>query len=87
MRTVVLILSLFFRFLEFMVVIECLMSWIPPIQNTKFYYLVTKFNYPFLEPLRRVLRRLMPGGFMIDFSPIILFERIVMVQRLLVIAL
>ena len=87
MRIVVLILSLFFRFLEFMVVIECLMSWIPPIQNTKFYYLVTKFNYPFLEPIRRVLRRLMPGGFMIDFSPIILFALIVMVQRLLVIAL
>ena len=63
------------------------MSWIPPIQNTKFYYLVTKFNYPFLEPIRRVLRRLMPGGFMIDFSPIILFALIVMVQRLLVIAL
>lgn len=87
MRTVVLILSLFFRFLEFMVVVECLMSWIPPIQNTKFYYLVTKFNYPFLEPIRRVLRRFMPGGFMIDFSPIILFALIVMVQRLLVIAL
>lgn len=87
MRTVVLILSLFFRFLEFMVIIECLMSWIPPAQNTRFYYLITKFNYPFLEPIRRFLRRFMPSGFMIDISPIILFALIVLVQRLLTMAL
>ncbi len=83
MRTVVLILSLFFRFLEFMVVIECIMSWIPPIQSTKFYELIVRFNRPFLEPIRRVLRRVTPGGFMIDISPIILFALIVAAERLL----
>ncbi len=78
-----LILLLFLRFLEFMVVIECLLSWIPPIQGTKFCYLVRKFNYPFLEPIRRMLRRMTTGGMMLDISPMILFVLIMLAERLL----
>ncbi len=82
MQIVLTILSWFFSFLEFMVLIECVLSWFPPVHGTRFYELIVKFNAPFLEPIRRILQKVMPGG-MIDISPIILYMLIIAVQRLL----
>lgn len=62
----------FVNFLDFMIFVRCLLSWIPmgpnPISN--FIYTITE---PILKPIRDMIYRSPLGGpgMMLDFSPII----------------
>ena len=50
--------------------ISCLMSWFVRPTN-RFYQFLERFLYPILEPFRKISRKLIRGGFMIDISPIL----------------
>lgn len=63
------VLSLLFNLLELTILIECIASWIPQIQNNKFVESVHNFIYPFLDPFRKLQEKLIPG-LAVDFSPI-----------------
>ena len=82
MNIVLSIINLFLSFLEFMVLIEVVCSWIPPLQNTTFAYYINKFNYPFLNPIRKLLFK-SSYGMMVDLSPIILFLVIRLVRQII----
>lgn len=72
--TVYIALGYFVRFLELMVIVRCLLSWLPirfdnPV--VRFVYNVTE---PLLGPIKRMLYKSPLGGpgMMLDISPIIL---------------
>lgn len=70
--TILLTLSYFIDFLDFMIFVRCILSWIPlgsnPISN--FVYTMTE---PILKPIRDLIYRSPLGGpgMMLDFSPIV----------------
>lgn len=70
-------------FLEFMVIIECLASWLPGVQNMWFFMMITKFTSVFLNPIRKIMFEKM-GNMMFDFSPLILFLIIDVVKRIVI---
>ncbi|MBQ4109781.1 MAG: YggT family protein [Clostridia bacterium] len=70
-------------FLEFMVIIECIASWIPGVQNMWFFMMISKFTSVFLNPIRKFMYEKM-GNMMIDFSPLILFLIIDVVKRIVI---
>lgn len=75
----------FFNILEFTILIECILSWIPGMRNSNICYFVSKINKPFLMPLRALLEKYMRGPVGIDFSPYLLFLIITFLRRLLMI--
>lgn len=72
--------SLFIRFLEALIFIRCIISWLPidrdnPILN--FVYVLTE---PILSPIRNVINNSPIGGGALDFSPIFAFIFLDIVQ-------
>ena len=83
MALVVMILSRLLDAVKLLLIIRCIISWIPNFQNafTDFIYKVTD---PVLRPVQSVIEKLLKGqALMIDFSPIIVFVLIEFLQRLL----
>lgn len=77
--------DMLFRFVDFMIFVRVIMSWIPMIDYrnpiAKFVYAITE---PILGPIREIIRKSPIGsvGGMLDFSPIvawIFFEIILMI--------
>lgn len=63
-------LGLLFRFLEFAIFLEIILSWVMPGKENQLTEIVHVFTEPFMRPGRLLQQKLMPG-FMLDFSPII----------------
>ncbi len=83
MYTIVLLLSSLINILELLVVIRCILSWIPGFQNA-FTELIYKITDPFLTPVRNLIMRLSGGSMLpVDFSPIVLYVILELVRRLL----
>lgn len=78
-----LIISLFLNFLEFTVLIECILSWVPNMVNSGIYHLILKINNPFLTPIRRILFKCQGNAMGIDLSPFVLFLLISFLKRFL----
>ncbi|MDU1313214.1 YggT family protein [Clostridium septicum] len=60
--------NLLVRLLEFTILAEVLLSWIPGMRENKIYELIVTFNNPIIEPFRRIQQNIFSNS-MIDFSP------------------
>lgn len=58
------------RLLETTILAEVILSYIPSFGNSSLSKILRSFNFPILEPFRRLQQNLL-GMSMIDFSPII----------------
>jgi YggT family protein len=65
-------LSLLFRFLEFAILADVVLSWIMPGRRGGLVDVLHVFTDPLMKPGRKLQERIMPG-LMIDFSPIVAF--------------
>jgi len=64
-------LSYFLDFLNFMILIRVLLSWVNLNPHNKLVALIYQLTDPVLEPFRRLTERLGLNTGMIDFSPLI----------------
>lgn len=62
-------IDLLFKFLEYAIFIEVLLSWLYQGKENKFTAILHIFTDPFMGPARKLQNSLMPG-LMIDLSPI-----------------
>jgi len=81
--SITMVLNTFFNLLELAIFIEIIASWIPQMQGNKFISIIRNFTYPFLEPLKNLQDKLIPGVPM-DFSPIIAIFIIDFFKRILI---
>ncbi len=64
-------------------VVRCIVSWLP-IGYNRFTEILYSLTEPFLAPIRRLLEKTMGGSTMyIDFSPVVAFLLISLIQRLI----
>lgn len=72
MKTIlVMTVSYFFDFLNFMILIRVFLSWFNLNPNSRFVVLIYQLTDPVLEPFRKLSYKLGLNTGMIDFSPII----------------
>ena len=76
------IINVFLSLLDYSVIIECVCSWIPEIQNTAFYSFIYRINSPFLNPIRRLTQKYFKN-LPIDISPLVLIVIIGLIRRVL----
>lgn len=66
--------------ISFIIVIQCVLSWIPSIRMSKLYEALSVITDPIEEPIRQVQYRYV--SLPIDFSPLIAILLIQVLQRL-----
>ena len=66
-------LSFFYRFLEFMIFVRVILSWLPFGRDNFIVKIVYEITEPILGPIRRLINKSPIGGGILDFSPIIAF--------------
>ncbi|SHJ57315.1 YggT family protein [Tepidibacter formicigenes] len=76
-------LGYFVEFLELMILIRVIMSWVPNARYSRFYDIVYSLTEPILGPVRDLMFRYLNTG-PIDFSPIIAYFLIKIVYQVLV---
>ena len=76
------VLNVLMKVLKWLIIIQCLMSWFPGARYSRAYEILSMFTEPLVGPIREVLFRYI--DIPIDFSPIIAFFIISMVQRLII---
>lgn len=81
MQIIAVLLIKLLNLLTWLILIQCLMSWFPGARYSKAYEILSMFTEPLVGPIREVLFRYI--DIPIDFSPIIAFFVISMVQRLI----
>ena len=67
--------------ISFIIVIQCVLSWIPSIRMSKIYETLSIITDPIEEPIRQVQYRYV--SLPIDFSPLIAILLIQLIQRLI----
>ncbi|MDU3723011.1 MAG: YggT family protein [Clostridium celatum] len=75
-------LSLLFSVLYISIFAEIIMSYIPNLRQSQVYKIITSFNYPILEPFRRVQEKIF-GQMMLDFSPVLAIMFLSLIKGLL----
>ncbi len=70
-----------FNVYQLILIARVLMSWLPNLDPT---HPVVSFLYGVTEPVLRPIRNLLPRGTMFDFSPIIVFILLPIVQRVII---
>lgn len=73
--------DLLFRFLQYAILIDVILSWIMPGKNNSFTALLHIFTEPFMRPGRILQEKIMPG-LMLDFSPILALAIIWLLQTI-----
>lgn len=81
MQMIAVLLIKLLNILNWLILIQCLMSWFPGARYSKAYEVLSMFTEPLVGPIREVLFRYI--DIPIDFSPIIAFFIISMVQKLI----
>lgn len=81
MQMIAVLLIKLLNILTWLILIQCLMSWFPGARYSKAYEILSMFTEPLVGPIREVLFRYI--DIPIDFSPIIAFFVISMVQKLI----
>ena len=82
MQMIAVLLIKLLNILSWIILIQCLMSWFPGARYSRVYEILSMFTEPLVGPIRELLFRYI--DIPIDFSPIIAFFVISMVQRLIV---
>ena len=82
MQMIAVLLIKLLNVLTWLIIIQCLMSWFPGARYLRAYEILSMFTEPLVGPIREVLFRYI--DIPIDFSPIIAFFIISMVQRLII---
>lgn len=72
-----------FTVLYITILAEILISYFPKVREGNIYKVIVSFNYPVLEPFRRLQAKFF-GNMMIDFSPILAIICLNFLKRLLV---
>ena len=67
--------------ISFIIVIQCVLSWIPSMRMSKIYESLSIITDPIEEPIRQVQYRYV--SLPIDFSPLIAILLIQLIQRLI----
>ncbi len=66
--------------ISFIIVIQCVLSWIPSIRMSKLYEALSIITDPIEEPIRKVQYRYV--SIPVDFSPIVAILLIQLLQRI-----
>lgn len=69
-----------FDVISFIIVIQCVLSWIPSIRMSKLYEALSIITDPIEEPIRKVQYRYV--SIPVDFSPIVAILLIQLLQRI-----
>lgn len=81
--TVRIALSLLLKIIDYLILIRVLLSFFPTLQNSKISYFIYQMTEPILAPCRAILDKLGLGMGMIDFSPILAFLLLSLIQNIL----
>lgn len=71
------------RVLEWAIIIDCVLSFLPVDSLYDFRRIVSTITNPFLEPFRRIQERFMPN-FAIDFSPFFVLILFNIIERIII---
>ena len=83
MNTIKLALSLLLRIIDSLILIRVLLSFFPTLQTSKISYFIYQMTEPVLAPCRAILDKLGLGMGMFDFSPVLAFLLLSLLQNLL----
>ena len=80
MGTIFYFINLALKVYQFILLARVLISWFPDIDRSN---PLVQFLYDITEPVLQPVRRMMPQTGMMDFSPLIVFFAIYILQRIL----
>lgn len=83
MYTIKIALNLLLRIIDSLILVRVLLSFFPTLQSSKISYFIYQMTEPILAPCRAILDRLGLGMGMIDFSPILAFLLLNLMQNLI----
>lgn len=83
MYTIRIALSLLLRIIDSLILVRVLLSFFPTLQSSKISYFIYQMTEPILAPCRAILDRLGLGMGMMDFSPILAFLLLNLIQSLI----
>lgn len=83
MYTIKIALSLLLRIIDSLILVRVLLSFFPTLQSSKISYFIYQMTEPVLAPCRAILDKLGLGMGMIDFSPILAFILLGLMQNLI----
>ena len=82
--TIKIALSLLLGIIDSLILIRVVLSFFPTLQSSKISYFIYQMTEPLLAPCRAILDRLGLGMGMIDFSPILAFLLLNLIQRIII---
>ncbi|MGG7163981.1 YggT family protein [Clostridium ihumii] len=77
------IVTMFFEVIKFAILIEVLLSWVPNGRNSKVWDIVRMVTRPIMEPCEK-LNDMIFKGFVLDFSPIIAYFLIYLIEQIII---
>ncbi|WP_234120003.1 YggT family protein [Clostridium hydrogenum] len=80
---VISLIIVLFRVLEWIIIIDCVLSFVPSDSLYSVRQAIGNITEPILAPFRAIQERIAPG-FMIDFSPVIALIVIQIIERLII---
>ncbi len=83
MYTIKIALSSLLRIIDSLILVRVLLSFFPTLRSSKISYFIYQMTEPILAPCRAILDRLGLGMGMIDFSPILAFLLLGLMQNML----
>ena len=82
MHTIKISLGLLFRIIDSLILVRVLLTFFPTLQYSKVSNFIYQMTEPIMAPCRAILDKLGLGMGMIDFSPILAFLLINLLQNL-----
>lgn len=83
MYSIKIALSLLLRIIDSLILVRVLLSFFPTLRTSKISYFIYQMTEPILAPCRAILDRLGLGMGMMDFSPILAFLILGLMQNLI----
>lgn len=83
MHTIKISLGLLFRIIDSLILVRVLLTFFPTLQSSRISYFIYQMTEPILAPCRAILDKLGLGMGMIDFSPILAFIILNLLQNLI----
>jgi len=83
MYTIKIALVILLRIVDSLILVRVLLSFFPTLQSSKISYFIYQMTEPIMAPCRAILDKLGFGMGMMDFSPILAFLVINLLQNLI----